>query len=164
MRGSEEELIGRVREAVKEELGHAGDRLLALRVRIEGATPVDAKLRANPDKWRAQLQAVGAELGAERLWIEKMQLGTRGRRSLEDVLGRDEALGKLLSVVMDHDTTSQSVPGLDQVLAELKSKLPPAFFTGEEAFDPASSDVVAEVTEEAKALLLARLLETEADS
>lgn len=159
---NEEELIGAVRQAVKAEIAAVWDRLLALRVRVEGATPIDAKLRAAPEKWRSQVQAIGAELGEEQVWIEKVQIATLGKRSLAEVLERDEVLAGLLSVVIEHDTTSGSVPGLDKVIVELKSKLPPAFFAGEESFDPASAQVVTEVIDEAKALLVARLLESEA--
>ena len=60
----------------------AGDRLVALRVRIEGATALDTQLRAHPDRWRRQVQAIGAELGAEQIWIEKVQICTLGKRSL----------------------------------------------------------------------------------
>ena len=157
----EEELTNRIRRAMKVELEEAGDRLLALRVGIEGATRLNGRLRADHDRWRSQVRAVGAELGGEQVWVEKVQLRTRGKRSLDEALGCGDALGGLLSVVVNLDTTVESVTGLDQVVANLKVKLPPAFFSGEDAYDPTSVDVVAEVIEEAKELLVARLLETE---
>ena len=161
---AERDLHNRVREAVREELQNAGDRLLAVRVTIAGATSLNASLRADPDRWRAQVQAICAELGEEKVWVEKVGLKTRGKQSVDDVLADEGPLGQLLSVVMSHDDTCQSVPGLESVISDLKSKLPPALFSGEDGLDPASEAVVAQAIDEAKTLLVGRLLEMEVEA
>ena len=158
----ERELVDRIRQAIGEALAGAESRLLALRVDIGGATALNDRLRAAPEKWRTQVQALGAESGVAQVWIEKVRIRTQGRRSLDEAMGSDNALGGLLATVMAQQTAIGSVPGLDRVVAELK--LPPDFFRGEEAYEPASPEVVAEVIAEAKALLVARLLETEGEA
>lgn len=159
-----DELVERVRSAMKAAQEEAGDRLLAVRVGIDGATHLDGQLRSDPDRWRSQVQAVGAELGAEQVWVEKVKLRTQVKLALADALRREDALGRLLSFVAEHDSRADAVPGLSEVVIELKAKLPPGFSVGEVAYDPSSPEFLAEVIEEAKASLLSRLLKTGAES
>jgi DNA repair exonuclease SbcCD nuclease subunit len=154
----EVELNDKVRNAVRVELGGMDDMLLALRVIVEGVTELHRQLLASFERWRDQVRAVAAEIGNDRVWVEKVVLRTRGKKRLEDGAVLGESLAGLLASVMTQAATIESVPGLAQVLAELKSKLPPDFEEGEDGFDPARPDVVAEVIEEAKALLQSRLL------
>ena len=161
---NERDLHDRVREAVRRELEEAGDRLLAVRATFEGATTLNASLRADPERWRAQVRAICAELSEEQIWVEKVRLKTRGKHSMEEVLAEEGPLGGLLSVVMGQDDRCESVPGLESVITDLKSKLPPAFSSGEDALDPASEAVIAQAIEEAKTLLVGRLLEMEVEA
>ncbi|MGA7742815.1 MAG: DNA repair exonuclease [Polyangia bacterium] len=154
----EAELNDKVRDAIKAELVGDDELLLAVRVVIEGVTGLHRHLHASFERWRDQVRALGAEIGNDKIWVEKVVLKTHGKKTLEEAAGLSESVAGLLASVTAQTTTADSVPGLDQVVAELKSKLPPAFQEGEGSFDPASPEVLAEVIEEAKALLLSRLL------
>jgi len=154
----EADLNERVRGRIKEELDRSKDVLLVPRVIVEGATSLHHYLHGRFYAWRDQVRAIGAEVGGDRIWIEQVLLATRGKESMTETGTEAESLSVLLDAIRSQDATLEAVSGLGEVVAEIKSKLPAAFIASEGGFDPASGDIVAEAIEQAKALLLSRLL------
>ena len=154
----EVELNDKVRAAMRAAVDTHEELLMALRIVVGGATRLHRPLHAYFERWRQQVRSLGAEIANDRVWVEKVVLKTHGQKSLEEAAALSESIAGLLASVTAQPTTVDKVPGLDKVVAELKAKLPPAFDAGEGGFDPASAEVMAEVIDEAKALLLSRLL------
>lgn len=153
------DLNEQVRGAIKEELDRSENVLLVPRVIVEGATCLHQYLHANVHSWRDQVRAIGAEVGGDRVWVEQVLLATRRKGSMAETEAQAKALGLLLDTIQSQAATLDAVPGLGEVVAEIKSKLPPVFVVGEGGFDPASVEVVTEAIEDARALLLSRLLD-----
>jgi len=153
----ESDLNDKVRTALRMVSAGDDELLQAVRVVVEGSTRLHRHLQANFERWREQVRALGAEVGEDKIWVEKVVLRTQGENMAEAAKLGDSFSG-LLASVTTQATAVDSVPGLEEMIAELKSKLPAAFYLGEGGFDPGSPEVAAEVIEEAKALLLARLL------
>jgi exonuclease SbcD len=64
-----------VGEALKMPLEEAGDRLVALRVTLSGATPLHRRLKADTPRFRDDVQAL-ADHQREDVWLERLRIET----------------------------------------------------------------------------------------
>lgn len=144
--------VERAREA-------AGDRLLAARLIVRGATRAHGELCEKPEHWLANLRAVASDAGGEGVWLEKVQIKTHEPgQDLAELAQRDDAVGELLASLRNLRVDPEALEALAEArLTELKRKLPPALTEGPEAlgFDGAS---LAETLGDVERLLLPRLL------
>ncbi len=120
-------VLDRVQERLGAALREAGERHLALRLTLTGATPAHAALAAGGLREKVMNEAL-ALAGTHRLWIESVRLRTRPTRSAADRRDRPEALGRLLGEI---DTLATAPPaGLlgtwpESLLDKLRDGLPP---------------------------------------
>lgn len=124
--------------------------VVAVRVVLEGSTSLDRRLRGSEERILAELRAVGARLGRDRIWLEKVRIKTSPSRkqgdpeasgpllrmlgelaketAWKDILFEDPHIGPLLNEVRAA-TRSDDVADLDldefadTVLAELEQRL-----------------------------------------
>jgi len=80
------------------------------------------------------------------------------------VLAGDGALGGLARSILDVREESSAVRGLNAALASFREKLPAEVFLAEDGLRLDDQEVVARLIQEAKELLLGRLLETGGES
>ena len=147
-------------KALREAVDDAEDRIVATRMRFVGASPVHAELRGKTQWLRQKLFELAAELGGEDLWIEKVELATTGKLDRGAVLAGDGALGGLARSILEVREEPSAVRGLEAALATFREKLPPEVFVGADGLRLDDPEVVARLIEEAKELLLGRLLQT----
>jgi len=155
------EVLDRVQQALEAALDAAEGRPLAARVRLEGACPLHDDLVGDPERWTAEIRALASGFG-DALWIEKVQMRT-GRAGDLGVLERDDALGGLLRTLRELEADDAGLAGLAESFADLERKLPPELFDlseGAEAARPTDPEGLRARLDEAKDLLLARLLST----
>ncbi len=152
-------LLDAVRAAMDDAAAPCGDRPLAMRVVLEGACPFHARLRAEPERWTQQVRELGLEVAADRLWLEKVVLATRARRSLAAALAEDTAVGALLRDIEGLQPEAADVAGLDDEIAALRPRLAQVGLDEED--DPTVAETRAAIVAEARDLLVARLLEQE---
>jgi DNA repair protein SbcD/Mre11 len=152
------EVLDRVRGAIQDKLKEADGRVLAARVVLEGATSCSEKLLASPEQVIAQVRMLGAELG-EDLWIEKVLIHTTTKRSLEAVLNKGGPFATLLETIKDAEGEPASIPGIAEVIEELKRKLPPEARGPDSGLDLDDPAVIQRLVHEARQLLVGRLLE-----
>jgi hypothetical protein len=148
-----------VAEATRVELASAlrvaGPRLLAARVRITGASPAHAPLRADPERATAFVRAAALDVDGGAVWIERVELATRppGQEPI-DLWGGSGPLGYLLKEVEglrgDPEGLAAFVAELPG-MPELARKIRPLSETDPAQFDPA------ELLDEALSLVVARL-------
>ena len=73
---NESDALGRTAEVLDElvasETGH--ESLLAVRVAVGGMTPLYGRLFSDPERFTALVRGIANERGADRLWIEKVEL------------------------------------------------------------------------------------------
>jgi DNA repair protein SbcD/Mre11 len=120
---SSDDLVARVREALESELRTADECLLAARISIRGATGAHRALATRPDAFIAELRAQAVELG--RVWIERVELGTRALLDLDAIAQGCDPLGQLLQFTRGLREDDAALAGLAGEFAELKRKLPP---------------------------------------
>jgi exonuclease SbcD len=153
------EVSARVRAALDGALAQADGRPLACRLVLAGETPLHGRLLADREQTEADLRALAFDVGVDQIWIEKLHVRTRpsGRQGLLD--GRPDAVGALARSLDEVARDPALLAALEGELAELLGRLPhdAADGVGEEGVRS-----VVELLEEAKELVLGRLLAGEA--
>jgi DNA repair exonuclease SbcCD nuclease subunit len=151
-------------KALREVLEDAEDRMVATRIRFVGASPVHAELQGKTQWLRQKLLELAAELYGEGLWIEKVVMATTSKLDRGTVLAGDGALGGMARSILEVREEPSAVRGLDAALASFREKLPPEVFLAEDGLRLDDQEVVARLIQEAKELLLGKLLETGGES
>lgn len=119
---TEQRLIGRVRTAMNRAAEDADGRPLALRLVLEGQTPLHAELRARPHHWLEEFRAISAAIGT--IWLEQVKVKTGRKVSLEELIGEDSPLYSVLQAAGSLELDEQLLDQLADELAGLKAKLP----------------------------------------
>ncbi len=119
-----EDLVSLAREAMGGAVEDAGDRLLALRIAVTGATPLHGRLHGRPDRFEAEMQAAAEEFGEGAVWIEKVILETRGTVSLEELAARD-ALTRVVVEALDEASAGGAAAALPPEVTTMLDVLPP---------------------------------------
>ncbi|MGB5835191.1 MAG: DNA repair exonuclease [Thiohalocapsa sp.] len=153
-----DEVYERAGAALARAVGDADGRLVAARLRLEGACAVHTRLRATREQATNECRSLAGIIGAGDLWIEKVVFDTRRAESEEVAIARDDAFGGLLRSIRDLELDPAGLSQLAAEFAELSTKLPHDLRTGEEAFDPSRPECIRECLEDVKSLLLERLL------
>jgi exonuclease SbcD len=153
------EALDRIQQSLEAELDVAAGRPVAARIRLEGACPLHDDLAADPERWIAEIRALASGFGDGALWIEKIQVRTR-RAGDFGALERDDALSGLLRTVREMETDEAELAGLAESFADLERKLPAELFEETETARPTDPERLRVLLDEARDLLLARLLAT----
>jgi hypothetical protein len=148
---------------MRDAIDSSADRLLALRLELDGACRAHRELAKDPLLWDRHIRALATDLGGDRLWLEKIMMRTRTEVDLEEMAARDDAMGSLLRAVLDLDGVTLEGMTLDNLFDDLRARL--ASSLGAEAprlvvDDP---DRLAAVLEDVKQVLVARLVEFGSD-
>lgn len=153
-----DEVYDRVEYVLETAAGSAEGRLLAVRLSLEGACTVHARLRAAHEQAISECRSIANALGAGDLWVERVVFDTRAAESEEAALARDDAFGDLLRSIRDLEVDSARLARLGEEVADLAAKLPIQLRSGEEPFDLSDQELIRSSLEDVKALLLQRLL------
>jgi exonuclease SbcD len=132
----------------------AQGRLLAFRVKLVGATSLDALLRASRDKLTEELCSLSYGVGGAGAWLEKLVLATerppRGATLGDDALLEiDRALAELLS--------AEAPEVLGEYLGDLSRKLPAEVLELVPELRAPSAELAAELALDVRSLLRERL-------
>jgi exonuclease SbcD len=96
----------------------------AVRIIVTGKTPAHGDLFGLESQLRAEVLALAAVLGAERLWIEKVKVGTSAADDSEAVRARTDALSDLQSLLEAAETDADFLQSLQEDLLGLVNKAP----------------------------------------
>ena len=152
------EVLERVRKSIDQERASAEDRPLAMRIRLQGATKIADELAAYPDRLEQEIKALGAETAGDGLWIERIENSTKGKLDLESMLADDNAMGGLLKEILNITNGTEDVEGLKDKIAELRQKAPSEAFGDDSILNLDDEQTVHRIVEEAKHMLIGRLL------
>ena len=152
------EVLERVRKSIDQERASAEDRPLAMRMRLHGATKIADELAAYPEKLEQQIKALGAETAGDDLWIERIENTTTGKLDLESTLADNNAMGKLLKEILNITNGTDDVDGLKDKIAELRQKAPSEAFSEDSFLNLDDEQTIHRIIEEAKHMLVGRLL------
>ena len=84
----------KIQERIAEELASAGERPLAARIELVGATPAHANLVRQSDYWDRQIREQILDQFDEQVWLEKIKFHTTGQVAGTNQL--DSALGEFM--------------------------------------------------------------------
>ena len=155
-----EAILEKTRDGLLRSLDKGDGRPVVARLELRGATAMHQRLQANPIPWEEALRSQAADLGRERLWLEKIHFRTREQLDLETLIQSNEALGGLVRNLLELELDAQALREIDPDFDAFQNKLPAELLSGEDAFDPVLPAQWAEIREDVKNLLVARLLET----
>lgn len=157
---SDDDVFEAVEQVLTETLAGADDRPTAVRLQLVGACQAHERLHAAPEQWTEQFRALATTVGGEDLWLEKVKLHTTRHHDMEKALHRDDVLGGLLRSIHQLDADSERLSAMAKTFEDLRKKLPSDLLSSDDTLDPTDAACLKESIEEAKELLLARLLRT----
>jgi exonuclease SbcD len=152
------EVLESARKAIENERTSADGRPIAMRIRFEGATGISDELAAYPERFEQQIKALGAEIAGGDLWIERVENASVGKLDLDSTLTDDSAFGKLLKDILATPGNPDEIGGLKDVIADLRQKIPSEAFGADSVLNLDENHTVERLVEEAKHMLVGRLL------
>ncbi len=152
-----------VRASIESALRAAGERLLAVRVVLTGASAAHAALHRDPELAATIAREVAIDLTAGSVWVERVLVETRAPSTqLVELASRVGPLGELAREIRALEADPESlaaffgeIPGLSDVLRKLRPASDESGGTGEGALEPSA------LLHDAEALLVSRLSELE---
>lgn len=145
----------RIGNRLRDELRGLGERLLAVRVVIEGQSDAHLQLVRDEEKLRYEVIAAAAEAAGEQVWVERVDVKTTAPRAL--ALGGDDAVGELVRELEELSADESAIEELAAALRPLADALPPAVT---EEFNPTDAQTVRELVADVARSLPAKLLES----
>ena len=149
-----ESLLERIREMFEDERGRAEGRPLAVRLILEGTTPLHGRLHENSAHWHEEFRAVAAGLGD--VWLEKILFNTRKEQQPVEDFADDSPLAALQKSVEGLQFETSRLLDLIPDFEQLRSKLPPDLLSDDDPFTP-GGDELAALREDVKELLMAKM-------
>jgi DNA repair exonuclease SbcCD nuclease subunit len=149
-----ESLLELVREAFEDERGRSDGRPLAIRLVLEGATPLHGRLHENSAHWQEQFRAIAASLGD--VWLEKILFNTRKEQLPVEAFDDDSPFAALQKSVEGLQFEASRLLDLIPDFEQLRSKLPPDLLSEDDPFTPREEEL-ADLREDVKDLLMAKI-------
>ncbi|NLT72241.1 MAG: DNA repair exonuclease [Verrucomicrobiaceae bacterium] len=151
-----EEALPRLRAAMGEAVEAAEDRLLALRVVVEGVTAINGALRGRPDRLEAEADSITGDFGEGAVWIEKIKIATRPEVSLEKLAQRDGLTKVVVEATLGTPAESDLVSVLPAEVGRMLTALPDDI--REELKKGWTSEGLREIQDDARNLILEHLV------
>ena len=149
-----ESLSDLVRDRFEEERAKTDGRPLAVRLIVDGITPLHGQLHERALQWSEEIRAVAAMLGD--VWIEKVVIKSRKRDASTKNFTDESPLRALLKAVESSQFEESSLVSLLPEFEKLRSKLPSDLLADGDPFRPDADDLSA-LREEVKELLTGKM-------
>ena len=153
-----EECLESVRQAFEGEIGGSGGRPVAVRLVLEGATPLHGKLHERSLHWMEEFRAMAASL--TEVWLEKVVFSTRRKVTPEAAAGEGSPVSVLHRTVEGLRLGGTRLLDLVPEFEQLRSKLPPELLGEEGPFSPGEEEMAA-LYEDLRELLMGKVLRQE---
>ncbi len=145
-----EQIDGALRGVVEEAEG----RLIATRIILTGATPLASDIAANPKQWTADVRATALDIGADKLWIEKIKHELSAPHDRDSGSGDDTPFAEVAAIVAQLTAPEQAASELGIDFTDLERKIPIEI---REAINSSDAQWWREILCEAEAKLLVEL-------
>ena len=139
----------------------ADNRLLAVRIEIQGACPAHVHLLADHARITQEIRSQAVQNMGEHAWIEKVKLRTQSPGENQQSTG-DGPLDELRQLIQELRGDEQLLKELAEPLEDLKRKLPPEITGDDLALGDAAT--LRRLLDQVEPMLLQRLLNTETAS
>jgi exonuclease SbcD len=136
-----------------------GDKLIAARVEIRGASRAHSGLMSDPDYIVNEIRSSATDVGNGQIWVEKVKLLTTAHRDLKAANNEDTPLGAMLRSISSTASSSALSKTIRDELTALQDKLPTEL-TDPEGIDPIDLNDPAQLdalVNDARSLLIPRL-------
>ena len=157
-----DDAIGRAAKVFADEVDTADGRLLVLRVTFSGRTNLDSYFRDHPDTLLAECRAAASAV-SEDIWIEKVRTETNPVHDVNAAASRPDAIGALVRSVDDLKRDEADLAALTAELEKLLGKMPEDLGRDASSIKRLEGEHLAAIIEDAKILLVNRLLEGAAE-
>ncbi len=127
---TEADLLERIRQRLAEGTACAAGRLRAVRVRLEGATPLHAALVGQQEWWTHTVRSLAFEVDGEGLWVQGLVVATRPPAQWNPAQWADSPLGELLACVAELQASPDRLAAFaeeffaDEELRDFLARLP----------------------------------------
>lgn len=121
-------------------LQDAGERLLALRLTLTGASEMHGLLHSELGQWQAECTSLAGEIDPDQLWFERLKLRTTPKHDPRELASRDDLTALVLAALENFDPLEKPA-----ALTALEPKLPPAALTALDAETPDLREEVAAI-------------------
>ncbi|MCY4611118.1 MAG: metallophosphoesterase [Gammaproteobacteria bacterium] len=156
-----DDVYEQVREELQATLDAAEERLVAVRLILQGVCSAHSALHVDREHWIQEYRALGSGLSGSGIWLEQVSIKTKSPASTDEFLERDDALSGLLRSIHDMEFDASALDELSDEIFALRQKLPAELLGGDDPYDPINPDVLNGTLGEIKELLVNRLLSTE---
>lgn len=144
------ELVRETFEAEKE----AANRPMAIRLVLEGTTPLHGRLHENSFHWHEEFRAIAASLGD--VWLEKVLFNTQRERQPYVGFASDSPFTALQKSVEGFQFESSRLLDIIPEFEQLRSKLPSDLLSEDDPFAPDEEELTA-LREDVKEMLMAKM-------
>jgi len=136
---ADDDLDGLFRKELARQKGAAGDRLLALRVKVTGKCRADLHRRwmGRSEQMAEHFRNIALDEAGDEAWIEKVEFDASPNSAEEEI--DESAVGELLQLIDELGREPAMIEEFQKALGDLRSKLPDAV-TGESSPDPLRLD------------------------
>jgi DNA repair exonuclease SbcCD nuclease subunit len=126
-----DDVLVRFRDRLVQILPSCDDRLLALRVEVQGATQAHSALASHASHWTSEFRQIALEVGACRVWIEKVVFRTSPPRGRLEDSQSNAPLAELSSFMAELRGDDAQLLSLgSRALDDLTRRLPPDLLDG----------------------------------
>ncbi len=153
----ENEVYARMSDQLRQVATECGDRLLAVRVKVFGATEAHAGLIRAADRLRHEAAVVATDAACGGAWVERVVIRTSPPTAVSPE--GDDAYAEVVRAIRMASNSDALLDQLAGELGPLAAKLPGALLAD---FDPADPDTIRGLLAEVERTLPARLLEESA--
>ena len=153
-----EDMLDRTRSSLIKTMTDADGRFIAVRVFLDGATGLAEVLAANPERLEQQIRATAAEVAGGDIWIEKIVNRLQGRSDLGAALIDNSLSGTLLRDIVAFSPHPDERDKVAAIYDTLKRKLPPEVVLDERESLFTDPDSLTVLVDEAKQMLIGKLL------
>jgi DNA repair protein SbcD/Mre11 len=121
-----EDLLARFRDRLSQLISDADDRLLALRVELQGSCRAHAEVSSDWPRWTSGIRQAATEFSNGRVWVEKVVSKTRPPEAFVGDILADGPLAELNALLDDLRLDDAKFKVLcDRALDDLRKKLDP---------------------------------------
>lgn len=130
---------------------------LVVRVEIIGASGVLEELSGDLEHWTNQIRSAAIEVSGDRIWVEKVKLGTAVPLQPKFSESIDGPMGEVLHCLEAIRTDADQLESLGKSLGDLFQKLPRELKDGPEAIAPDNNEWLSGILGQVRSMLLRRL-------
>jgi DNA repair exonuclease SbcCD nuclease subunit len=130
---------------------------LVIRVVVSGLSRGVDALAADPERWKNEIRAAALEIGAGRIWIEKVKLRPEPSSERTGSWGAGGPVAEILSLLDEIQADPDQLLEIGRTLQEIVTRLPRELKEGEERIDAEDPGWMMGLLDQVRPMLLQRL-------